>query len=350
MNYLEEYEDEFNDVIESIKQNNLSRSKFPKLIIGTGLSVVYNLPGMWKLAKELECQFEKITDQEIKYIWEEKKEDIFNLGLEAGLSTINLSNQKEREFVSEIKNITIKLILEKEIELMDDTYNKKTGFKSLLKYLKNTASFNNGILDIMTLNYDRTIEIVCDSLKMKIITGFKGNIIKHFNDIYIRSMTKNEFDVRLFKPHGSLNWIENDLDVIETNDNLRLLNNFKNIHIITPGSSKYEMCTTNFIFNSMRENFYEILNRSLNYSLLIFGYGFNDEHFNVILYSKFEEVPTLIISKFVKEEIIDKGLTNSNVTILFEDNGRSQMIYKKKKYLLKKPLWDINVFADVFFE
>jgi len=350
MKYLEDCEESFNEVIESIKQTNLSRSKFPKLIIGTGLSLVYKLPGMWQLAKKLEEEFDESTDYEIKKIWNDRKADIFRLGLEAGLSTINLSNKKEKDYVSEIKNITTKFILEKEIEFMEDIYNKQTGFKSILRYLKNSKSCNNGILDIMTLNYDRTIEIVCDSLKMKVITGFKGNIIKHFNDIYIRDLSKDEFDVRLFKPHGSLNWMKNNSEVIETNDNLRLLNNIENIHIITPGSSKYEMCTTNLIFNSMRESFGETLIRGSNYSLFIFGYGFNDEHFNVILYSKFEELPTLIISKFVKKEVIDKGLSNNNVTIIFEDNGENYMIYKKKKHLLKNSLWDINIFAQVFFE
>lgn len=350
MEYLEDSEENYNELIESIKQNNLSRCKFPKLIIGTGLSAIYKLPGMWELANELEGKFDKHTDCEIQNIWNQKKADIFKSGLEAGLSTINLNNKKEREFVIEIKNITSRFILNREIKLMDEIYSKQTGFKSMLKYLKNTASCNNGNLDIMTLNYDRTIEIVCDSLKIGVVTGFTGNLICHFNDALLRKLPKKDFNVRLFKPHGSLNWIQNESEIIKTNDNLRLLKNYKDIHIITPGSSKYEMCTTNFIFNIMRENFDEILIRSPNYSLLIFGYGFNDEHFNVTLYSKFNDVPTLIISKYVKEEVINKGLTNSNLTILFEENGENYIIYKKKKYLLKNALWDINVFANIFFE
>lgn len=349
MEYIEDLEDDFNDIIEDIKQNNLSRNKFPKLIIGTGLSIVYKIPGMEKLAKELDNNFIEISDYEIKCIWQKRKDKIFKLGLEAGLETINLSNEKEKEFVREVKKITTKFILKKEIDIIDDIYNAKTGFKTLMSYLKNSISCNKTFIDIMTLNYDRIIEIVCDSIDLNVSTGFKGNIVKKFNESYIRSIDSKLFDVRLFKPHGSLNWIERTSSVIETNDNLRLLNNIDNIHIITPGSSKYEMCITNYLFNSMRENFCELLNKSINYSLFIFGYGFNDEHFNVILYSKFEEVPTIIISKYVKSEVIQMALHNSKLTILYEENGDNYMIYKKKKYLTRNSLWDINVFADLMF-
>lgn len=350
MKYIEDCEDDFNEIIEAIKQNNLSRSKFPKLIIGTGLSIVYKLLGMWELAKELETKFAKISDYEIKCIWEQRKDEIFELGLESGLRTINLSDEKEREFVKEIKNITTNFILKKEIDIMDDIYNAKTGFRTLLSYLKNSISCNKTFIDIMTLNYDRAIEIVCDSIELNVVTGFKGNIIKKFHEPYMRSMDWKLSDVRLFKPHGSLNWIESNSIVVETNDNLRLLNNIENIHIITPGSSKYEMCTTNYLFNSMRENFYQLLNGSLNYSLFIFGYGFNDEHFNVILYSKFEEVPTIIVSKYVKSEVIQMALSNSKITILYEEEGNNYMIYKRRKYLTRNPLWDINIFADLVFD
>lgn len=349
MEYIEDLEDNFNDIIEEIKQNNLSRNKFPKLIIGTGLSIVYKIPGMKKLAEELDNNFSKISDYEIKCIWQQRKDKIFQLGLEAGLETINLSNEKEKEFVRELKNITTKFILKKEIDTIEDIYNAKTGFKTLLSYLKNSISCNKTCIDIMTLNYDRIIEIVCDSIELNVLTGFKGNIVKKFRESYMRNIDSKLFDVRLFKPHGSLNWIESNSSVLETNDNLRLLNNIDNIHIITPGSSKYEMCTTNYLFNSMRENFCELLNKSINYSLFIFGYGFNDEHFNVILYSKFEEVPTIIISKYVKSEVIQMALYNSRITILYEDNGNNYMIYKKKKYLTRSSLWDINVFADLMF-
>lgn len=44
--YLNIDSDVFDEIVEDIKKNNLSRSNMPKLIIGTGLSLIYGVPGM----------------------------------------------------------------------------------------------------------------------------------------------------------------------------------------------------------------------------------------------------------------------------------------------------------------
>lgn len=350
MTYLEEWDDIYDEVVEGIRSNNLSRDNFPKLVLGTGLSAIYNLPGMKALALALKEEFNNCDITEIKEVWESKEEVIFKEGLEEGLSTINLNNPIENKFVDYVKTLTTKFILEKEVEKMNETYTKETGFKTLINYLKNTISYNNKILDIMTLNYDRTVEIICDSLKIKIINGFSGNIIRRFDINDFRNPNKKDFAIRLFKPHGSISWIKTDNEIIETNDNKKLLEECKDIHIITPGATKYEMCTTNYLFNTMRQTFEEVLENGINYSLLIFGYGFNDEHFNVTLYSKFNMIPTLIISKNVKDEVVIKAMENSNITLLYEENGKNYIIFNKEKYISRQPLWNIDVFSKVFLE
>ena len=44
---------EFDDIIEDIKQKNLSRNNMPKLIVGTGLSICYGVLGMSALVFHL---------------------------------------------------------------------------------------------------------------------------------------------------------------------------------------------------------------------------------------------------------------------------------------------------------
>ena len=41
-NHLEMHSEIFDEIVEDIKQRNLSRNRMPKLIIGTGLSIVYS--------------------------------------------------------------------------------------------------------------------------------------------------------------------------------------------------------------------------------------------------------------------------------------------------------------------
>lgn len=50
MEHLEIHSENFDEIVEDIKQRNLSRNNMPKIIVGTGLSVIYGVPGMKKLA------------------------------------------------------------------------------------------------------------------------------------------------------------------------------------------------------------------------------------------------------------------------------------------------------------
>ena len=40
------------EIVEAIKENSLSRNNFPRIIVGTGMSASFGVPGMWKLANE----------------------------------------------------------------------------------------------------------------------------------------------------------------------------------------------------------------------------------------------------------------------------------------------------------
>lgn len=97
----------------------------------------------------------------------------------------------------------------------------------------------------------------------------------------------------------------------------------------------------------MREEFNDLLNPSGNYSLLFYGYGFNDDHFDTVLMESFQK-NVLIMAKDVKKEIIDKALKRKNITVFYRENGEEYMIYKAKKYSIDLSLWDIDQFADVF--
>lgn len=97
----------------------------------------------------------------------------------------------------------------------------------------------------------------------------------------------------------------------------------------------------------MREEFNELLNSEENYSLLVFGYGFNDDHFDTALFDSFQK-NVLILSRDVKEGILNKALNRKNITIFYHEEDKEYMIYKSKKYVIDLPVWDINQFADLF--
>lgn len=247
--------------------------------------------------------------------------------------------------------VTAAFILQEEEKLHKQIANADSGFAKLLKYLKETCSVNYRILDIMTPNYDRIIEIICDSLGIGVITGFEGEVYESFQPWVLKNPekyynTKRNFYVRLFKPHGSINWIrKNEIEYL-SNDYEVLKKNNEYIEIITPGSSKYEVGLINNTFRTMREDFNErISDVQKSFSLLIYGYGFNDEHFNTVLFQN-SNMNMLILSYEVKGEILDKAINNSHMTIFYQQDKKNYMIYKSEKYEVDVALWDIDKFVE----
>ena len=344
-------EDEaFNNIVIELKTDNLSRSNMPKMIVGTGLSASFQVPGMKQLAAELKNKLDRHDDSRVRTLWREKVPAIDKFGLEDGLKSLNSS---EEILINEIKKITTAFILQEEQKLLCDIYNKKSGFEHLLMYLKETCSINYGILDIMTPNYDRIIEILCDKCNISVITGFEGQIFRRFNATNLKKPDiqynlKNNFFVRLFKPHGSINWIERNGDEYLINDYELLSKYSDNIEIIAPGNSKYKEGMLNNTFRTMREDFYELISDNAKpYSLFIYGYGFNDSHFNTVLFqNKYKKV--LILSKEIRDDVIDRATKNKNVTAFYQHDDKEYMIYKGENIEIDKSLWNIDVFADVF--
>ena len=343
--------DEFDDIVVNLKNDVLSRNNIPKIILGTGLSASYGVPGMWELSEELKRKLEVHPVGKIKKAWKEKETAIDKYGLEEGLKTLNSS---EILLIKEIKKITAKFILEKEQAKLLEIYNKDTGFEKLLLYLNNTVSVNNGLIDITTPNYDRIVEIVCDKCGIPVITGFNGEVFKRFEPLRLKNPgnyvnLKNNCFVRLFKPHGSINWVLKDNQEYMINDDYYLSQNSDNIEIIAPGSSKYEAGMLNNTFRLMREDFNELISDvSKPYSLFIYGYGFNDSHFNTVLFQN-KNKNVLVLSKEIKSAVIDKALNNPKVTIFFQEDKKEYIIYKGERFEIDRSLWNMDIFAEVFF-
>ena len=347
--YLEIRSEEFDEIVEDIKQRNLSRNNMPKVIVGTGLSLSYGIPGMKELAEHLNVEINKLSDVSIKEMWDKRYSNITTNGLESGLA--NLAPD-EMKLVDIIKPITAKYVLDCEEKLHKSILDKNTGLSKLLDYLSGTVSVNRRLIDIMTPNYDRVIEIVCDKLGIGVITGFWGGMYCQFNRNLLKQATdiyncKRNTWVRLFKPHGSINWINENGNEYLTNNYSILQEKMEYIEIVTPGCAKYKVGLVNNTFRCMREEFNELLTSEENYSLFIYGYGFNDDHFDTALFDSFQR-NVLILARDVKQLIKEKALERKNITVFYHEDDKDYMIYKSQKYIIDLPLWDIDQFADVF--
>jgi hypothetical protein len=327
----------------------------PKVFIGSGLSVSLGLPGMWSLKEYLKIEVPKAigSNTELIKCWHDIIEKIELLGLESGLDSAVFNTA----IVDIITRLTADLIHEHDIKFKNEVFNtddiSKYAISTLIRKLCSSCSNNIKSVDIMTTNYDNIIEYICDMNKIPIINGFNGKEINMFTPELLSNHNRNRSIhkyVRIFKPHGSIDWYEKNGVIFELKDE-NLGKSLKRV-IVTPGMKKYEMSLTNSIFLRVREMFNGLLrDPSETKALLIFGYGFNDEHFNVILdeaITNCEKV--IIISKEIKYDIQKKYLLNKNVIMLFQGDQVNYVTYKSQRYEVKEEFWDLNTFINDFLD
>lgn len=343
---------EFEKIYEDIKKRYLSNTNFPKMIIGTGLSISMGIPGMYSLGQKLDDEFSNLESCHLKEIWDSHKDKIKSDGLEAALLDVSTN---EDIFIKRIKEITSEFILDEEYAQHSNIMSCVSGFEKLLEYLSRTVSVNNPLIDVMTPNYDRIIELTCDKLKLRTTLGFFGNTYQSFNSNILKSpydfYAKRTPLVRVFKPHGSINWIKRDDGEYQCNDYQFLKDNKQRIDIVAPGRSKYEAGMINDIFRCHREIFNEIISDSKkDFSIFIYGYGFNDQHFNSVFEDTEKNV--IVLTKEIKYQFIEKALKHDNWTLFYQDSNdenKNYMIYRQKKYILNEKLWDLSIFSKYFF-
>lgn len=80
---------EFEKIYEDIKKRYLSNTNFPKMIIGTGLSISMGIPGMYSLGQKLDDEFSNLESCHLKKIWDSHKDKIKSDGLEAALLDVS---------------------------------------------------------------------------------------------------------------------------------------------------------------------------------------------------------------------------------------------------------------------
>lgn len=291
----------------------------PMVLIGSGLSLGEGISGMWHLSQHLKEQIPKIISDELLDEWKVISDKIDKgVGFEDAMASLN----QDSELIGHIVLETAKLIENKEEEIFKSVIsdNRQLSLSPLLKHLL----FNQNELTIVTPNYDRLIELACESSGIDIITGFNSYYCgahdpENENDkIRVIKQKRNarggvgvnvslKKHVKILKPHGSLDWYEVNGDVIRTQikiDAKRL--------IITPGTSKFK-AGYQHPFDYHRESANKSIQKSK--AILIIGYGFNDEQLEVHLIKKLHEgIPALIITKDLSPNAIRICAGLNNVT------------------------------------
>lgn len=248
-------------------------------LVGSGLSAASGLPTMSKLEVYLRDRMPaRISAAELDE-WNRIKAVLeAGQGLEVALHAVLTSENVGNAIV----NLTAGLIAEEEARVIRSALSKRVvlPFSTLLPHI--TPSTSNEV-HVITSNYDRLVEVAAETVGYGVDTMFVGNYFAALDEKTSRDSFLSEIRphrtsyrkiyrkrVRLFKPHGSLDWYEQDGEPVRSPvplDCRRLM--------ITPGAQKYKRGYES-IFERHRAAANGILEEADRF--LIVGYGFNDEH------------------------------------------------------------------------
>lgn len=152
--------------------------KAPVLLVGSGFSCGYGLPGMVELAEHLATAVhDALSTDGARSTWTQSVEAI-KTNLEAGLNGIPVGMVEWEEIVAVLRDETAKLILERSIAaeakiLAEKIAGGHAPLRLLNRLFDGSPQSAEGI-HVITTNYDTLLELFCDLAELPLDTGFVG--------------------------------------------------------------------------------------------------------------------------------------------------------------------------------
>ena len=305
-------------------------SETPLILIGTGGTMPYGIPGMTKLAERLQIELTPKYESEIEWI---KFIDRLGrgIGLEAALTDLNLSN----DILNDIVKVTWELVNEADLEIMKKWLTNGI-IPPLGKIIHKYYQSHPQLVNIITTNYDRGIEYACDMCGIYINAMFEGEYFKEFK----REIRKRQ-SVNLLKVHGSLDWYFRDNKQVVSVPLQNSIPNGMFPAIVTPGTSKYQRVMEN-PFRDIVHKADELIEEAPSY--LCIGYGFNDSQIQANIINEIKQgKPIVVWTKELSEDAIKLIETNAKDYILVQaakgDENKTEISLPSEKIILDKKIW-----------
>lgn len=337
----------------------------PALLVGSGFSCGYGLPGMGALGAYLEAEVgPKLVSTEAQALWAKTLPAIHD-NLEAGLNTIPQGVAGREEIVTAIRDRTAALILEAteraEHEILALNAAELAPVR-LLRMLFMGAPQNAECVPVITTNYDTLLELFCDLAELALDTGFVGHRRRKpratpiFQTQYSRSWAAErrggmQVDhrpcktIRLHKPHGSISWVataHGPVEVLNASADARRA-------IVVPGPSKYQDALVNVLFDSMRTEMNGVISNAS--ALLCLGFGFNDDHLQSVIRGRLDAgMPTVLLTRGKTHSIEEVLNSYPHVIGIFRNGDGAEIHWRGRTIYDALPLWQLDDFLKTFLE
>ena len=333
------------NIIQDVISNN------PVIIIGSGASVSYGIPGMNKLANTLKSYFNGnvFEDEKCKQNIDKFLKCLeLGIGLEGALLEVKMPQNIEQIIAREVWN---------EIASADRQVYEKfiqgeiINLKSLFEYI--VYNDPNKIVNIITTNYDRITEYAAAQTNAYINNGFTHGLKGRLKDKLCVMPRKHDDDytgvLNIIKVHGSLDWFKKN-GVTYCFPNSHKIPDTYEPCIITPGTNKYER-TQDEPHRQLLSLVDNIFSKATGF--LCIGYGFNDAHVHPMLlkYAKIRKIKILIVTKDLTPSITRNIANNGYDYISIISNGKEGTIFscgKDSFEVENKVYWDVNGLEKIY--
>ncbi len=299
----------------------------PIVVWGSGATIAYGLPSMKELNSKIISEFDYFDSNST------------NLEEELG---------KEKYFshIDEIRDFIWKIIYEKDKTIEKDIIDNSQKYEGITKLVNFFLEPHPNILNIITTNYDRVIENVLSINDIDFTDGFTGRAFSIFNDTLFNNKNKH---VNLVKVHGSLNWFS-------INNDIRYYTELSyKPEIIPPGKNKYRQAFAEPYRNLIQISD-ELIKKSK--SILVVGFGFNDEHITPLITDKIRKGEPIVIITYELTNSTKKQLLQAKNYIALErygDDNKTKVSFKGKNdrtettEIVNDNLWQLNNFMEVLY-
>jgi len=325
-------------------------SKLPVIILGSGASAAYGIPGMPQLKDQLLCITCPGTATPEEFAkWSEFQAKLGTTDLESALDEVRLPES----LTSLVVESTWDYLAPFDYQVFEKAIADHNLFPLTKLFLHLFNSTRNDI-HVVTPNYDRLAEYAADAGKLAHYTGF------HYGHIRTRAVnerprihigTSPGRTVNIWKVHGSFDWFRDTAGVVVglPVSNTRPTN--VSPVIVTPGIEKYRL-THDEPFHSVKSEADRALQNADAY--LCIGYGFNDTHLQTTLVERCRgnNVPLVLLTKTVSttaKSFLESGKCGEYLAI--EESASGCRIYSKDyptgEDIDGESMWQLDEFLKV---
>lgn len=338
---------ELKDIFQQIQ---IIKDSNPVIVLGSGASVSYDIPGMGALADALKDYFTAhvFTDSKSKEAIDAFLDSLSKgKGLEDALLDVKVPENVENAIVMVVWDIIARADR--------NVYNEFVSGREInLKQLFDHIIYNDPkkVINVVSTNYDKIAEYAACQTSAYVNVGFTTGLMGKLKENVVSNPKKLEDDytgyINILKVHGSLDWFKRDAMILNFPNTVTVPAGCTPC-IITPGTNKYER-TQQEPHRQLLSTIDKVFASATGYMCI--GYGFNDQHVHPMLLknARGKKAKILIVTKeitdSIKANVIDKGVDY----IAIYSNGSLGTIFRTPDEVLEikdKVYWNIEGLTEI---